>query len=67
MHRSNILGSEEACMCPATKESCKEDDECYWYEVRPYPNILCHGHSFNIFYSRCQTVETLRPLPLMLA
>merc|ERR1719348_2704826 len=32
--RSNTLGSEQACLCPATKSTCSVDrSECYWYQM----------------------------------
>jgi len=34
MERSNRLGSEQACLCPATKTTCSVDrSECYWYQM----------------------------------
>jgi len=32
--RSNTLGSDQACLCPATKSTCSVDrSECYWYQM----------------------------------
>ena len=33
MYRSNYLGNEAACLCPATETTCAKDRKCWWYEV----------------------------------
>ena len=33
VYRSNYLGNEAACLCPATETTCAKDRKCWWYEV----------------------------------
>ena len=34
MERSNRLGSDEACLCPATESTCTLGRKgCYWYDM----------------------------------
>jgi len=40
LERSNTLGSDEACLCPATETTCTKGRKgCYWYEI-PDSNAL---------------------------
>jgi len=40
LERSNKLGSDQACLCPATETTCSLGrKECYWYEM-PDTNAL---------------------------
>merc|ERR1712183_1196876 len=39
--RSNKLGSDQACLCPATVTTCAIGRKgCYWYEIPDEPTIV---------------------------
>lgn len=56
MERSNVLGNEAACMCPATKETCSLNrDKCWWYELPDdieglIPSFACLNNAERFYY-----------------
>jgi len=40
LERSNVLGSSQACLCPATETCALDRKGCYWYDMRESTDVL---------------------------
>ena len=32
-HRASVYKTDQACLCPATEQTCGKSERCWWYEV----------------------------------
>merc|ERR1711915_806137 len=54
--RSNILGNDQACMCPATEKTCeREKGKCWWYKLPDdmdglLPSFACLNNAERFYY-----------------
>jgi len=53
--RSNTLGNDEACLCPATQITCEINRKgCYWYKIPPVgglePTFACINTAERFYY-----------------
>ena len=54
-HRASVYKTDQACLCPATEQTCGKSERCWWYEVpdkqsKLFPQYACLNNAERFYY-----------------